>query len=246
MATAAIVLWNSGLAMAQETEPDQWEFSATPYVWFTSLEGEVASIRGLPPADVDASFSDLWENLDFTFMGNFQAQRGRFGVTVDLMYFDLSADGDGPTANFSRTEIDLKAFVGTFAPSYRAVEEDSFDLDVLAGARLWFTDTELTLRSGTVPNLSDDEKEAWVDPLVGVRGVFSATDNVSVRGYADIGGFGVSSDITYQLFAGVGYAFSDWITAEAGYRILKVDYADDGYLLNATFAGPIVGARFSF
>ncbi len=189
----------SDSARAEEATSDEWVFRAAPYFWATSLEGDVATISGIPPADVDASFSDIWDNLDMALMGYAEARHGRFGVGADLIYFDPSADGDGPTPVFSKTELDLTAFVGTFTGFYRFVQEETGTADVLAGARVWATDTKLTLKPGLAPGRSSDDQEVWVDPIIGLRGFMGVTDNVGLRAYGDIGGFGLASDITYQL-----------------------------------------------
>jgi len=68
----------------------------------------------------------------------------------------------------------------------------------------------------------------------------------SLRGYGDIGGFGVSSDLTYQIYGGVGYRFKEWFSAELGYRVLDVDYDDDGFVYDLTMHGPMAGFRFQF
>ncbi len=236
----------SKVVMAEETEESQWDFTAAPYIWFTSLQGDVATIPGIPPADVDASFGDLWDNTNLAAMGYFEARNGRWGIGADLVYFDLTADGGGPTNAFSGTEMDLKAFIATFGPFYRAAAEKDYSVDVMAGARTWVTDTRLSLSAGTLPGRSADAKENWVDPVIGARGAFALDEHVSLRGYADVGGFGVSSDITYQLMGLVSYSFNDWITGELGYRFLHVDYSNDAYKLDANFHGPLLGVRFLF
>ncbi len=240
----AVVL--SDNARAEEATSGEWAFKAAPYFWATSLEGDVATISGIPPAEVDASFSDVWDNLNFAVMGYAEARHGRFGVGADLMYFDLSADGDGPTPVFSKTELDLTAFVATVTGFYRFAQEETGTADVLAGARLWATDTELTLKPGLGPGLSSDDQEVWVDPIIGLRGFMGVTDNVGLRAYGDVGGFGLASDITYQVFGSVNYTFTESITADVGYRYLKVDYEDGGYLLDVAFYGPIIGVVSEF
>jgi opacity protein-like surface antigen len=233
-------------ALADDPASDKWTFRAAPYFWFTSLEGDVATISGIPPADVDADFKDIWDELNIAVMGYMEARRDRFGVGADLIYFDLSADGDGPTPAFSKAELDFTAFVGTLTGFYRFVQEDTGTADVMAGARVWVTDTELTAKPGLAPGRSADDKETWVDPIIGLRGFMSVTDNVGLRAYGDVGGFGLASDITYQVLGSVNYAFTDSITADAGYRYLKVDYDDGGYLLDVAFYGPFVGVVLEF
>jgi hypothetical protein len=66
VATAA-----SGTARSDDAaKPPQkdWHFNISPYVWAAGLKGTVATVPGLPPIKVDASFSDVLRNLDLAAM----------------------------------------------------------------------------------------------------------------------------------------------------------------------------------
>ena len=243
---AAVLLSSAQPLRAEEPEESDWVVRAAPYVWFTSLEGDVATIAGIPPADIDAGFSDIFDKLNFGAMGYAEARRDRFGVGADLLYLDITADGGGPTPAFSKAELDLKAFIGTFLGFYQFVQEEEGTADVLLGARLWATDTELTLAPGAAPGRATDDQEVWADPIVGLRGFLPLPHDFGLRAYGDVGGFGLASDITYQFIGSVNYAFSDWGTADVGYRYLKVDYDDGDYLLDVAFQGPFVGLVITF
>ena len=64
----------------------------------------------------------------------------------------------------------------------------------------------------------------------------------------DVGGFGVGSDFTWQLFG--GYAFDFWgsnLHGVVGYRALAVDYTQDGpnkNNLDLILHGPVIGLSF--
>jgi len=231
---------------AATSESGVWEFQISPYAWFVSLDGKAATIRGLPAVDVDANFSDVWDNKNFGALTALEARRDRFGLKVDLIYLDLEASKGTPGPLFSGTDAEFKTFVSTVSGTYRPFVEGRTWLDILAGARIWVTDTEITLNSNVLPNLSADEKETWVDPIVGTRGTYDLGSGFSLSGYGDIGGFGVSSDLTYQIYGGIGYRFKEWFSAELGYRVLDVDYDDDGFVYDLTMHGPIAGFRFQF
>ncbi len=53
-------------------ESDQWQFEISPYLFATSLDGTTGA-DGVT-ADVDASFDDLFDNLDSAFMFMFEAR----------------------------------------------------------------------------------------------------------------------------------------------------------------------------
>jgi hypothetical protein len=223
-----------------------WSFALTPYVWFASLEGDVGAISGLPPVSVDAGFDDIIENTDIALMLAAEARRGRFGVVADFSYLGLSADGDTPGPLFGDAEVESDTIFATVAGFYQAVAGDGLSLDVLAGARIWYVDTEINLSAGLLPARGVQDDEVWADPVVGLRWNARLGRGFFLAGAADIGGFGVASDFTWQLLGTLGYRFNDRFSARAGYRHLAVDYEDDGFVWDVDLSGPIVGASFRF
>ena len=61
-----------------------------------------------------------------------------------------------------------------------------------------------------------------------------------------IGGFGVSSEFTWDVMGGLGYQATDSFSLVAGYRAMGVDYRNDGFVFDVTQDGPILGAVFRF
>ena len=44
----------------------------------------------------------------------------------------------------------------------------------------------------------------------------------------------------------IQYQVADYLTLDAGYRYLAVDYDDGGFLFDVALSGPIIGASFRF
>ncbi len=65
----------SPAALAQDStkQADKWQFEITPYFLAASLNGDVG-IRGVT-ADVDMSFSNIWDKLNAGFMAAFEARK---------------------------------------------------------------------------------------------------------------------------------------------------------------------------
>jgi hypothetical protein len=42
---------------------EDWEFSVAPYLWAAGTEGTTGTLPGLPPADLDMSFGDVFEGM---------------------------------------------------------------------------------------------------------------------------------------------------------------------------------------
>jgi hypothetical protein len=249
LAIAALVLGLGLPAQAEEagaTTSGGWSFGLTPYVWFASLKGDVATISGLPPVSVDAGFNDIIENTDIALMLAAEARRGHFGIVTDLSYLALSADGNTPGPLFGGADVDTSTVFATFAGFYQVVAHERVSLDALAGARVWYVDTEIDLSTGLLPARNVQDDEVWADPVVGLRWNAQLGRGFFLAGYADVGGFGVASDSTWQLLGTLGYRFNDWFSARAGYRHLDVDYDNDGFVWDVELSGPIVGATFRF
>jgi opacity protein-like surface antigen len=113
--------------------------------------------------------------------------------------------------------------------------------DQYPGARMWQLDGALTLGPGLLPGVRAERDETWVDPIIGLRARHVLNDRWRLEGYADIGGFGVASNFTWQVYGGVGADITDRVTARLGYRHLAVDYEKDGFLWDVSLSGPILG-----
>lgn len=89
---------------------------------------------------------------------------------------------------------------------------------------------------------SDD----WFDPYVGVRGRYQLNEKYYLLGRADIGGFGVGSDLSWQASAGIGCQLSERLFTEITYRALGTDYDHDGFVYDMITHGPEVSLGINF
>jgi len=78
---------------------------------------------------------------------------------------------------------------------------------------------------------------------VGIRGQHNISEKVFLPAYADIG-VG-DSDLTWQVFGGIGYRFEKF-EAVLGYRYLKWEFHDNSALDSLDIHGPILGASFRY
>jgi hypothetical protein len=217
------------------------EIILAPYVWAASIEGDVG-VGSIPAVSIDADFGDIWDALDFAFMGTAEIRLGSFGVFSDLFYVDLSGQSATPLGVIADSvSVDTSLFMLTGAAEYRVVDSPGGSLDLMAGFRVWSVDTTVSIFDAAPPpgNVSGDAEETWLDPLIGVKGQIDLTPSIFLSGWAMAGGFGVSSDFMWDVNAGVGYQFNESISAALGYRAMGVDYSDDDFLFDITQHGPI-------
>ncbi|WP_454702936.1 hypothetical protein [Agrobacterium burrii] len=241
-----------------------WAFQATCYLWATGLNGNISPFRRAPTLHVEKSFSDVMENLNFGGFLNVWGRYDRFVLSGDMMYVDTTdskAAGPLPALQIPGlptlpagaaidADVDTQEFMATLQAGYRIVDTDGFSLDALAGARFWHISNEVAVTAShpLIGSVSATHKESfgWIDPVIGARAFFGLTDKLSVQGQVDIGGFGAGSDLTWSALATVNYIFTDTLSVSAGYKVLDVDYSDDGYVFDSRLSGPVMGLTYRF
>lgn len=248
----------SGAAGAEEqAAPERWSVLAAPYLWAAQLDGN-AKVAGIK-ADVDVSFKDTLEDLGFAGMAIIEARKGRFGFAFNPLFVRTNSDArTGPLDAKNKTDITTAGG----AMFYRVGEWEIgriadgepliLAIEPLAGARLNHLRSEVDAKLqafGATVKRQVDEDETWVDPLVGVNVIAQLTENWAVRAEADIGGFGVGSDLTWNAQAIFSYRWAVAgydVYAGAGYRALYWDYQDGGFEWDVTMSGPMIGGGVRF
>lgn len=215
--------------------------------WLPGMSGTIGAFGqnanvDLSPIDIIQNLDTFVDALDGLYIGAGQVNAGRFGMMYDVLYLSV-----GTTAEFGggivccSVDIGFSEFMGTLAGTYRLHESAKGHLDALAGAR-WYdinADVEFVL-----DGISDGG--SWVDPMVGVAGRYNFTDRWYVNGWGMIGGFGVGSNFTWDIWSNVGYQWHDWLDVYAGFRATGADYESGGFKWDVTQYGPTVGAALNF
>ncbi|MDF1860080.1 MAG: hypothetical protein P1U87_07685 [Verrucomicrobiales bacterium] len=99
---------------------------------------------------------------------------------------------------------------------------------------------------GVLSNSSVSDSKSWVDPIVGIRGQWLVTDDIYFVARADYGGFGISSESTYNLYGAFGTQVKANTTIELGIRSMGVDYRRGGFVYDMGLTGPFMGTRIVF
>jgi hypothetical protein len=252
---------SSSYGLDELSDTDKWNIEFTPYFWAAELKGD-ATLRGRT-GSVDASFSDILDNLDIAFMGRAEAWQGRWGLFFDGLYMDLGADFTTPRGLVS-TDIDVKMTILDFGIGHRlwdtAVGQNSnqrLSFDLLAGGRYMNLDGEIDIKTNgpladIVAGRKFGRREEWVEPIVGGRLRWDLNNKLAAAVRFDFGGFdiGEGSNLTWNLLAGIDYKLKENMSLKAGYRIFDIDY-DSGsgnkeFGLDAQFRGPIFGLTILF
>ena len=228
------------------SEDSGWTVRVSPYLWAAGIKGKTGTLPGLPAAEVDESFSDIFDNLDLAGMVIVTARKGRFGIVGDLQYVKTSAKSKDTAPFFGDEKLTSESFIFSLLGSYLLFDKGRSNFTVSGGARLWSVSTDLKFSSGLLPGTKFEHDQTWVDPVVGVNGKTDLSSKLFLSGWGYVGGFGVGSDIMVDLFGGVGYRFTDSLSTTIGYRWLKVDYEDGDFLYDVRQQGIMAGLTYQF
>lgn len=231
----------TGAALAED--PGETKVIVTGYLFGSAIEGRVSSTPALPPANIDLSFSDILEDLDFGFMTAVEVRKGRLGFVGDLMYSHVSPSATVPGPLPLSGTLDQKSLTLQGNILYRLQETDALSLDLGAGLRYWNIKNVGTVSPGPI---GFSHRETWVDPVVVARMTARLDGPWSVTLAGDVGGSGAGSDLTWQLLGTINYQKNDRFTFRVGYRVLSVDYDRGGFVYDVTMQGPVIGVSMSF
>lgn len=237
--TSSVFAGEKGAEIEITPPADSWEFGVAPYLWLSGIKGTTA-LPGLPPVDVDADFGKIWDNLDFAGFLAFEANKGRFKSFIDFQYIKLGSAGSvGGVTNFN---VDIEQVRLELGVGYEIYATDSTSLT--AYGAVMYNYIEDSISGPIIGNRS--ASEGWVDPAIGLKLYHSLSDKWSARLTGEYGGFGVTSDTTWQALAAVAYDINDKWALLGGYRHQSIDYSKDGFVYDMDTSGPFLGAKYTF
>ncbi len=217
-----------------------WSFAVSPYAWVPGITASVGTAWGT--VGVGKTGSEVLSKLDLAFMGAFEARKGRWGLIADLFYADLSQSRATPLGVlFSQARIETKASALSGYAAYRLGQNEKVTLDLMAGFRANSVDLSLSLSPGLLPAQRLRVRQTWVDPLIGGRARVAITDRWFATAFADVGGLGAASDLTWQGLATLGYQFNERWSVEGGWRYVSIQKRIEGRDVETDFSGPLLG-----
>ena len=237
-------LGEPGAPLVPEEFEKRWKFSGAVYLWGAAIDGTTA-FDGLGPTDIHASFGDILSNLNGAVMATAEARYERFGIYTDVVYTSLEASGTGPRG-LLRLNATNDSAVATAMGVYRALEVENSSLDVMAGGRLWYVDTELELKGPRRVLAKRSVTETWVDPMIGMRARVQGDTPFYIMTQAMIGGFGAASSIDGDLIGIFGYEVNKHVSLVAGYRAYGVDYKSGDFEYDVIQHGPVIAGVINF
>jgi hypothetical protein len=276
-----------GEQLPQPAPPlSQWQYSFTPYLWLPWISGNVVVRgRGLDVAVDPAQVIDHldWPTIIPAWMSHAEASRGLLSLFNDIVYADVTGSGGFTrrfhgrlgTATFGADiNVDYQLAIVEAGGAYTVWSRGSKGspgstaFDVLAGARYWHQDVDVSADLATTLALSGPQGLTisgsraiaksgsidWADPFIGarIRHELAPGQDIELRG--DVGGFGAGSQFSWQAIATYnrplcaihGIPLDGYI----GFRALSVDYSQGSgtskFEYDNVIYGPVIGATMRF
>lgn len=268
LVVSSSALAESGLDASVQPEEAQprsehgWTFELIPYFWIpantttVSIGGEstktCTSIR-----DGLSLFADGDAGGGMVHVG---AQKGDLSFWADLVFNSMNKVVEGQLVDL---RIKNLSYFLEYGARYRLLNHPTsfashapITLSLLAGAR-W---TRMTNEIDFIEIRSFKSITEFMDPLVGGNASvplfdFGSTGLLSVGFRGDIGGFGVGSDLSWNLLGGLRWT-TPWSALSAnmiGYLGYKAYYTrfsstENGVVTTAAmqYNGPLIGVGFQF
>ena len=231
----------------------RWRYSLTPFFWTPGISGTIQA--GNNSVNVDESIgeflSSVIDNFDFAAMARFEADYCRWSILFDFIYIGLGDTESGQTPAGAPVNVDwtYDSLIADLFAGYRFAEvplgcgdacfKPTATFDALAGFRGYHFEVSVDLDPGP----DADGSRNWVDPVVGARALFHVTPALTFNAMANIGGFGVGSDLSWQLIVGLDYKVANCVSLDAGWAVLSIDYQHGNANYDLTLSGPYLARR---
>ncbi|MDX5585964.1 MAG: hypothetical protein QNK20_13810 [Aureibaculum sp.] len=230
------------LEAATKKADDSWKYTVTPYIWLSSIEGNLTVADQDIPVDLNFA-KDLLSKLKMGAMVHAEAKKNKLSLMLDIFYAKLGTDENvaGALGNIRDVRLRLKQTMFEGGLGYTFAQTGGFSLDALAGARFFNVTTNVQIDDIEIANT----KFNFLDPYVGMR-FHNDWNKWAIGGRVDIGGFGLGSEYSYKINGLIHYKFKESLVASIGYQVYKPKYQEDMFEYNLGTEGFLLGLTFNF
>jgi hypothetical protein len=201
-----------------------------------------AELRDRAPGDLGGKVAAAATARAVQAIKDFLGGRERPVAAVGLLAG--GGPGDGLVGESGPVRDALRAYADARVAAAKAGAADRVDAAVARAEKRLAKAIERRLNEALPAEVSG--RADWVDPFVGVRGRYQLSPKFYVAGKADIGGFGVSSELVWQVYGGVGWQMSKRTALELGYKYFAIDYSDGGFMYDVANSGVMTAFSIKF
>ncbi|MEW6998152.1 hypothetical protein AADZ86_10640 [Colwelliaceae bacterium BS250] len=243
-----LLLLITGLFAQSAVQAQEWQFKFTPYIWAAANDGKSGAYGTLPNgmpfesvSDIDISFSDLAEELDFGTMFNFTASNGDWLLYSEVTVLNIF-DAKPPQPGTSDISVEIGGEIVDVAAGHRILARDNFNLYGYVGAR--YFNLEVDVESNNLGTISTGDD--FVDPFIGVHAKWQINNTFGLQGRLEVGGLDDQPSENTLVSVVLDHNLNENWSLKYFYRMMKVDYKDNGFIYEMEVTGPGIGATYIF
>lgn len=239
-------------ALNNATKPKRFNFSIMPYVWFTAVGGTVGYDSLGNKYGFNKSFSDAVKYLKMAVAAVGKFKYDRVSFVYDISYVNLKGFGTEVPANtphvlsanwtVKQTLYDL--FLAYLFPS----KSKKTMVDIYGGGRLFVLNTSSTIIDSNGTQRMRAYDNSFLDPVIGVNAEYVLDQKGKWVAWTkgDIGGFGVNSQMTWQLNAGAGYMLAPQVPLTLGFKYVGVNHDKNRFNWTVNEYGLTLGIGYRY
>jgi opacity protein-like surface antigen len=220
-----------------------WSFNVAPYIWLAGVEIDTALDRSPPSTPPETSKFET--KITGGFLLAAQARYKDVGLWVDFVWLRTNTEGTNPGPAFSGTDLESNIYHTTLALSYQLSGMGDFHAELIAGARLWSVNEDLTAKSGRLPGFTASSDNTWTDPIVGLDLRYDLSPKWTLLTKGTIS---VAADDSegWEVMGGVAYRFGKGWSGALGYRFLHEEFSKGRFKFSTDISGFILGVSYRF
>jgi hypothetical protein len=251
-------------SVSQADGTGDWKFTATVYGWLPSIDGTFSVPADSDGTSITVDAGEVLDALNFMFMGALEADKGRWSLVTDLIYFDLGGSQKKfrdftlgaiglPATVTADARLDTTGWIWSTAGGYLVIDDPHHSMKLLAGARMldlsadlkWHLEGDISGLPLPGPDGKGSASDTVWDAIVALKGKLALGEDGRwyVPYYLDVGTG--DSDVTWQGMLGVGYAF-DWGDIVGVWRYLDYDLSSGATVESLDMSGAAIGFKFHF
>ena len=233
-------------AIAAAAGASGWRIDTTTYLWLQGVHGTVDALGH--QIGFKASPADLMTRAKPGIQQLLIAQHGRLSITGDVLWTPIEVKSSNSLLNPAPAMLSKADYSPvTFTPEagYRVIDNRRIQIEGLAGLRYWHIGADFTL-SPIAGGGRLSKPISWVDPLVGARIKFPISRKLTAAIQGDSGGWGVGSQLDYQMLGALSYRVKPRWALDAGWRYIYTDYRDSQLHSRVAQSGVFIGITHNF
>lgn len=212
-------------SISDSTKDNPWQFRISPYFWLVGLKGQIIrppepsnlpEYNPPPSYDVDLSFKDISNSLQFFLMLSTKYQGEKFVVSAGVTSLILEGEAITPLELISEgIDYNFSYFSSEVSGGYRILKKEKVNLTGFLGVRMLYTKIEGTSNI-LESEFAGSRSVFWYDPIVGVEFKYMPIKRLEFSLYGDLGPLREVS--SYQVFGQGSYLFTSVFSMSLGYR----------------------------